>query len=105
MDGRIKFYLLNEEIKCYFIVDLYFHLGQRKSYSDTIPQVGREIMIFGKPGKKVKLYNKFSVYFFLISRNRKKTPNKKTTLKIHCQWSGDYPEKKAFLNRFFRDWI
>lgn len=95
---EFSFHLLNEEIKCYFIIDLYFHPGQRKPCNDTIPQAGRESMIFGKPSKKVELYNKISAYFFLKrkkNRTNKPTPkrpkeknNKKNTLKIHCQWSG-----------------
>lgn len=76
-------------------MDLYFCPGQRKPYIDTIPQVGRESMIFGKPGKK-ELYNTFSAYFFL-KRQKKKSS------KIYSQWSGDSPEKKTFLNRFSKD--
>lgn len=56
-------------------MDLYFCPGQRKPYIDTIPQVGRESMIFGKPGKK-ELYNTFSAYFFL--KRQKKNPQKST---------------------------
>lgn len=119
---EFSFPLLNEEIKCYFIIDLYFHPGQRKSYNDTIPQVGRESTLFGKHGKKVELYNKFSAHFFQKAKREKKNlqkkptqkppnptppkkPNQNPTFKIHCQWSGDYPEKKTFLNRFSRDWM
>lgn len=84
---EFSFHLLNEEIKCYFIIDLYFHPGQRKPCNDTIPQAGRESMIFGKPSKKVELYNKISAYFFLKRKKNRtnkptpKRPKEKTTKK------------------------
>lgn len=48
----------------------------KKPCNDTIPQAGRENMIFGKPGKKVELYNKFSACFFMKSKKTHKKPNK-----------------------------
>lgn len=65
---KFSFHLLNEEIKCYIIMDLYFCPGQRKPYIDTILQEGRESTIFSKPGKKIELY----IFCLFLSKKKKK---------------------------------